>query len=203
MLNLTSMLALPAASKLNELLSAYDAIDGVLDYVPRTVEREPSHAEHARSAIAAMQLIDRNLERWAIERSTPDIPIEMFYRLTIDSDKLDGQIIDFDQFWGTDDVAPKPLGDNAWSIPNVDGYKTAFFHPPYGIRGEQFDNLRLFDALNQELFGTPASACIVYNWSTNWSTYFDAGHEWWGSLFWTVYSPNTKLLTCIGASSTD
>ena len=80
-----------------------------------------------------MAEIDRRLEQWAVQSSSAEFPIDTFFRVRWDETKLSGESMSFDKFWGTDDVEPKPIGDSAWSIPNVDGYKTAFFHPPYGL----------------------------------------------------------------------
>ena len=40
-------------------------------------------------------------------------------------------------------------------------------------------------------------------WGTDWSNYFDAGKEGWGTFFWTIRRPGSDFITVIGASTTD
>jgi hypothetical protein len=43
----------------------------------------------------------------------------------------------------------------------------------------------------------------IYRWSDEWSNYFDAGKEWWGTFYWTIYNSETNTIIVIGASATD
>ena len=61
----------------------------------------------------------------------------------------------------------------------------AFLNPPYPPR-----------------FGHSADI-EAYEWNTDYSDYFDDGREWWGTYFWTVYSPQNGLYTGIMGSATD
>ena len=80
----------------------------------------------------------------------------------------------------------------------------AFLNPPYPARfgqtaretGEYFLDFcrRLFGSLNH---------IEAYAWSTDCSDYFTDGREWWGTYFWTVYSPQNRLYTGITGSATD
>jgi len=193
---------LPNGNEINRLLSQFADAGGVLDYVPIACEETPSEATHRAAAIAAMKRIDHGLATWATERATPSNPAEKFFRITMDTRKLTGQQISYHKFWGSDDVALRQMGPNSWSVPNVDGYKRAFFIPPYSLSGSA-DVWALFEEINFVLFGCEPEQCTVYSWSTDWSNYFDAGREWWGAFYWTVFSAETKLLTTIGASATD
>lgn len=47
------------------------------------------------------------------------------------------------------------------------------------------------------------AAITVYSWSNDCSVVFDAGKEWWGSYFWTVYNPEKQWYIGIIASETD
>ena len=48
-----------------------------------------------------------------------------------------------------------------------------------------------------------AEKLIAYSWSTDWSDYFDDGHEWWGASCWSVYDPDRDRIAVISASNTD
>jgi hypothetical protein len=51
--------------------------------------------------------------------------------------------------------------------------------------------------------GGVADDSVIDQWKTDWSTYFDAGHEWWASFLWSLARPNTNNIVVIAASSTD
>ena len=78
-------------------------------------------------------------------------------------------------------------------------YSYAFLIPPYGIIGFESD----FKKINSALFPSGADDLTVYEWSTDWSEYFDDGHEWWGAACWTVYDKKLDRYTVILASATD
>jgi hypothetical protein len=81
-------------------------------------------------------------------------------------------------------------------------YWYAFQETPYGLRSGRHDVAEIFEAINQETIGTIEGAHIVA-WSTDWSNYFDAGREWWGTFMWTVKPANHDWIVWIGASATD
>ncbi|MEM7332416.1 MAG: hypothetical protein AAF490_10005 [Chloroflexota bacterium] len=200
--NLLSNLALANHKALLAYLHRFDESMGVLDYIPFLLSETPSVEAHRKLALDGMDIIAQSLDQWADKHATLSRPIEQFFRIEQDETKLTGQAISFREFWGSNRVEKKMMGPNSWSIPNVDGYKRAFFLPPYSLSGwEDFD--QLFEEINFLLFGIEPERWIIYQWSTNWSNYFEAGHEWWGAFYWTVYSPETNFLTVIGASATD
>lgn len=78
-------------------------------------------------------------------------------------------------------------------------YWNAFLEPPYGCNYEPED----FLSFNAVLFPGGPEKLIAYSWSTDWSDYFDAGHEWWGASCWSVYDPDLDRIAVISASNTD
>lgn len=56
---------------------------------------------------------------------------------------------------------------------------------------------------NTALFADDWSRLEIVSWSTDWSPYFDAGHEWWGAFLWTVYVPAREWIVVVAASATD
>lgn len=84
------------------------------------------------------------------------------------------------------------------------GVGYAFLHPPYHLKLK--DSVKeegdfFFEFFN-ELFGE-LNQIEVYEWSTDFSSYFDAGKEWWGEFYWTVYSFEKDLFIGITASTSD
>ena len=78
-------------------------------------------------------------------------------------------------------------------------YRGAFLHPPHGTSYTDAD----FDKVNAALFPNGTDKLEVYEWTTDWSDFFDDGHEWWGALCLTVYDKSTGRFAVILASATD
>ena len=84
------------------------------------------------------------------------------------------------------------------------GFVYAFLDPPYSFMCGKtiFEKGNFFLDFCRLLF-TDISQIEVYMWSTDSSNYFDAGKEWWGAFFWTVYNPYQDWYIGIIASTTD
>ena len=78
-------------------------------------------------------------------------------------------------------------------------YRRAFLYPPHGSGCTGAD----FDRVNALLFPNGTQGLEVYEWTTDWSEYFDDGHEWWGALCLTVYDKSLRRFVVILASATD
>ncbi len=91
----------------------------------------------------------------------------------------------------------------AYLTPRADGgpipYWFAFLEPPHGSGDGPAD----FTAVNAALFPAGTAALEAYAWSTDWSDYFDDGHEWWGAGCWSVYDRALDRFAVILASATD
>lgn len=87
---------------------------------------------------------------------------------------------------------------------NKGGFVHALMEPPYNMnlvkeilkRGEY-----LLDFL--KYFFNDLNRITVYSWNTDCSIVFDAGKEWWGSYFWTIYNPTKEWYIGVIASETD
>ncbi len=78
-------------------------------------------------------------------------------------------------------------------------YRGAFLYPPHGSGYTDAD----FERVNAALFPNGTDGLEVYEWTTDWSDYFDDGHEWWGALCLTVYDKGLDRFAVILASATD
>lgn len=78
-------------------------------------------------------------------------------------------------------------------------FRKAFLHPPYPNVYTESDFAKIKDAL----FPNGTQKLEIYEWSTDWSDYFNAGREWWGTLCLTVYDKGTDRFIIILASATD
>jgi hypothetical protein len=176
------------------LLTSYEAHGGVLEFLQFECDREGTpEAIHRDAAARGMSILDRS-------KGKPDVNSQKIrYERFLRDDKLEGKQVPLAEFWGTDDVEPK----NSWSLPEIDGYKSAFFHPPYGLRGTWREKCDLFTLVNSLVLGTEPEKAEIFSWSTDWNSYFDDGHEGWGAYFWTIRANQSQELTVVGASSTD
>lgn len=78
-------------------------------------------------------------------------------------------------------------------------YRKAFLYPPHGTGCTGKD----FARVNAALFPNGTAGLEVFEWTTDWSDYFDDGHEWWGTLCLTVYDDTLNRFVVIMASATD
>ena len=60
-----------------------------------------------------------------------------------------------------------------------------------------------FQKVNSAMFPKGTDRLEVYVWTTDWSNYFDDGHEWWGAACWSVYDPQMNRYAVLFASATD
>ncbi len=60
-----------------------------------------------------------------------------------------------------------------------------------------------FRKVNSELFPEGTNELEVYEWTTDWSNYFEDGREWWGTACWSVYDKRMNRYIVILASATD
>ena len=73
-----------------------------------------------------------------------------------------------------------------WETPHPSGYGPGDFY-----------------RVNAALFTEGTDGLEVYEWTTDWSGYFDDGHEWWGAACWSVYDKRMGRYVIIMASTTD
>ena len=60
-----------------------------------------------------------------------------------------------------------------------------------------------FCRVNAALFPGGPATLEVYEWTTDWSNYFDDGREWWGTACWSVYDKHLDRFAVLFASTTD
>lgn len=78
-------------------------------------------------------------------------------------------------------------------------YWYAFWETPHSSGYGPYD----FRKVNSVLFPEGTDELEVYEWTTDWSNYFDAGHEWWGTACWSIYDRRMNRYVVIMAETTD
>lgn len=80
----------------------------------------------------------------------------------------------------------------------------AFMEPPYSIQtGKTIKEKGEYLIEFMNFIFTDLTKIEIMKWSTDCSPYFDAGKEWWGTFFWTVFNPEKDWYIGICGSSTD
>ncbi len=95
-------------------------------------------------------------------------------------------------------IATEEMFSSAYQ-PGRLNYRKAFLYPPHENRYTGKDFVRV----NAVLFPNGTDGLEAYEWTTDWSDYFDEGHEWWGTLCLTVYDKTLHRFVVIMASATD
>lgn len=95
--------------------------------------------------------------------------------------------VDYDAEWG-----PTNCGT---TVP----YWYALMEPVHGKRNKPED----FKKVNEALFPNGTDPLEICEWTTDWSDYFDAGHEWYGACCWSVYDKTLNRYAVLLVSATD
>ena len=94
--------------------------------------------------------------------------------------------------------------DAEW-VPNDDNFGTtvpywyALMEPIHGRNNKPED----FKIVNEALFPNGTDALEIYEWTTDWSDFFDAGHEWYGACCWSIYDKSMNRYVVMLVSATD
>src|SRR5262245_31128652 len=136
------------SAELLSLLAAIDDLGCVLDYVVlSTDDNDAGSTIHRAAAIKGIQAIDHRLRVWAESHATAEHHADTAFRLTWDERKLCGGAITFEEFWGADDVHFRQIDDHTWVGMGVNGYESAFFNPPHGLKGRYHEQKPWFDRI--------------------------------------------------------
>ena len=94
------------------------------------------------------------------------------------------------------DAEWKPDDDNCGTtVP----YWYALMEPVHGKRSKPED----FQKVNEALFPKGTDMLDIYEWTTDWSDLFDAGHEWYGACCWSIYDRIMNRYVVMLVSATD
>ena len=122
-----------------------------------------------------------------------------------DADTLGGRRIAVPEFFGPGFTGGALDSLVEWSGSHVPpepfGFAYAFCSPPYTLRISYAELEELFLDVVHHALGDPDEHAEIWSWDTEWSPYFDAGREWWGTGLWTVDVDGAVVATL--ASATD
>ncbi|MDO4734389.1 MAG: hypothetical protein Q4A51_03930 [Lachnospiraceae bacterium] len=156
----------------------------------RLGERSVEKKEEARK-MWGDEIADQ-LHPWVYDlnkaQPSPLDPQELFYC---------PNIIDTDYYGNARyDAEWKPNDENfGTTVP----YWYAILEPVQGRRNKPED----FKKVNEILFPNGTDALDIYEWTTDWSDYFDAGHEWYGACCWSIFDKSMNRYVVMLVSATD
>lgn len=185
--------------------------DLVIDYC-LIKDNQPyrGEASHKKAVLFAMEQIS---QRWQAIRGVPWYwENEILFAKRISADEL---------LWLPD----KPYKQTKYGVTSYNKeiikqestgqrlpYWYAFLEPPHGTQfkilpdGRKIEHeytIEDFQGVNQILFPNGTKDLTVLEWNTDWSDYFNEGHEWWGAACWSVYDHSLERFVIIMASATD
>ncbi len=124
-----------------------------------------------------------------------------------DIDKAQSKPLDPQEFFYCPNIVKTDYYGNVWydaeweheNCGTTVPYWYAMLEPVYGRKNKPDD----FKKVNEVLFPKGTDALDIYEWSTDWSDYFDAGHEWYGACCWSIYDKAMNRYVVMLVSSTD
>lgn len=199
-----------------EILESFKEKGGVLEYsIVRIDEKMDEYQCHYHTALHILNIsAEKNFEETGL-RISPDEFFGPYFKLS--SNQLvvlgktgtkQGALTFLDSYYyHTDKELPENKIDYRLLQSNgefaTQGYADAFMSPPHRMWFEtNAEAAEFFLKTNSYLF-SDFTQLVIYKWSIDCSNFFDAGKEWWGSFFWTVYNPTKDWYIGIAASTTD
>lgn len=168
---------------------AYGLLNGkynrvCLDYVVLASDEEyEEEATHKKAVLEAFDILKSRDDFFECDMS-------------LDESKMSAEKISADTFL---ELPPEDFcGNKSHTAPSPLPYWYAFLCPPQGTPYSKED----FEEFNEILLPNKEDV-EVYKWSDDFSDYFDAGKEWWGTGLWTAFDLKTNTVVVIGASLTD
>ena len=169
------------------LISHRDALISVFDGL---VEKSIENRENGRKRWGDSFVEDHPPMAYDIDRAQPS-PLtsqELFYCPNIIKTDYYGSAF-YDAEWTPNDE----------NIGTTVPYWFALMEPVQGRRNKPED----FKRVNEALFPNGTDMLEIYEWSTDWSDFFDAGHEWYGSCCWSIYDKTMNRYVVMLVSATD
>ncbi len=156
---------------------------------------------------------------WLVEQSTEDIErarilfgddlANRMRPLVFDIEKAQLSPMDRQVFFYCPSIVKTDCYGNVWYDaewePNDENcgttvpYWYALMEPVHGRRNKPED----FKKVNEVLFPNGTDTLDIYEWTTDWSDFFDDGHEWYGACCWRVYDKTINRYVVMLVAATD
>ena len=185
---------------------------GEVDYHLLTDEKPYEGVRSHRKALRFVfdRLVEQSMED--IERARimfDDDLADQLRPLVYDIDKAQPSPVDRQEFFYCPSIVRTDYYGNVWYDaqwePNDENcgttvpYWYALMEPVHGRNNKPDD----FKKVNEVLFPNGTDVLDIYEWTTDWSDFFDDGHEWYGACCWSVYDKTLNRYVVMLVSSTD
>jgi hypothetical protein len=210
--------------EINDKLIEFDNYGGRIDFkvfkVDKSISEYDSHFLTAKNSILELQKKSHyfkiDFDENKMNESGTKISVEEFLGPWFDfklkkpilkGDKNINDLFYFDSKENSENrinINNSELYKNNASELYTIGFTQAFLDPVHSFRvsNSKLETGNYFITFCDLLF-SDLNKIKILKWNTNCSNYFDAGKEWWGKHFWTVYNPITDHYIGIIASDTD
>ena len=166
--------------------------------------------ESHREALTCVfyRLVKMSIEEIEIaRRDFGDGSADRMHPWVYDIDKAEAVLLDPEVFFYCPEIVKVDYYGNVfydaeWKPENCGTsvpYWYAVMEPVQGRRNRPED----FRRINEALFPGGTGALEIYEWTTDWSDYFDDGHEWYGSCCWSIYDREMDRYAVLLVSATD
>ena len=200
-----------------EYIKQYDSdseyhLVGEVDYHLLTDEKPYEGLKSHREALCFVfdRLVEQSMENQDRARIMFDDNLaDGLWSLVYDIDKAKPSSVDRQVFFYCPNIVKTGFYGNVWYdaewVPNDDNcgttvpYWYALMEPVCGRRNKPED----FKKVNEVLFPNGTDELDIYEWTTDWSDFFDAGHEWYGACCWSVYDKTLDRYVVLLVSATD
>ena len=184
------------------------AVDYHLLYDDKPYEGMKSHRDALR--VVFDWLVQQSIENKENARiKFGDDLADRLHPLVYDIDKAQPSPLDAQEFFYCPNIVKTDYYGNVYYdaewTPNDENFGTtvpywyALMEPVYGKRNKPED----FKKVNEVLFPNGTGALDIYEWTTDWSDFFDDGHEWYGACCWSVYDKTRSRYVVMLVSATD
>ena len=161
----------------------------------------------------------RSVFDWLVKQSIKNIEnarilfgedyADQLHPLVYDIDKAQPSPLDPQVFFYCPNIVKTDCNGRVWydsewepddeNIGTAVPYWYALMEPVHGRRNTPED----FKKVNAVLFPNDTDVLDIYEWTTDWSDYFDDGHEWYGACCWSVYDKTESRYAVMLVSATD
>ena len=152
---------------------------------------------------------DKHYEGLQSHREALIAVFDQLHPLACDIDKAQSTALDPNTFFYCPNVVKTDHYGNVhydakWE-PNDDNFGTtvpywyALMEPVHGKNNNPED----FKKVNEVLFPNGTDKLDIFEWTTDWSEFFDDGHEWYGACCWSIYDKSLDRYVVMLVSATD
>ena len=152
---------------------------------------------------------DKHYEGLRSHREALTAVFDRLQQVTYDIDKAQPTASDSNAFFYCPNIVKTDhYGNNQYDAewkPNDDNIGTtvpywyALMEPVNGLKNRPED----FKKVNEALFPNGTDKLDIYEWTTDWSDFFDDGHEWYGACCWSIYDKSMGRYVVMLVSATD